>query len=358
MSNSPYPNYFNLPDESKVYLAPDIPLKKLSAALASYGGDTQPEEVILLVDDTVFGSATEGFMLTRNKLFYKELALSPRRMILTGTPSYVFKAQRGFLKTFICDGDTKLFSVTQIGLASVNLICMGINKMVRDELKAEEARSTTPTSDETESGSEYKRCPLCGETIRAVAIKCRFCGERLDGTAAEATGSEECGLNSNVSPIHAERGRSDGWDESCLDYNVGHIQSNLILWARQNVTRDMQDYLRENEDNPAFKAAFEGLKEKAQQGDVEAIHTCGIILRTGANNADDMAKAIRLIALAAYMEHLPSMIYIGQAYRMFTEGNCGAQEKASYSCIISIASDHCSPEYCERKTRWSNPTSL
>jgi len=108
----------------------------------------------------------------------------------------------------------------------------------------------------------------------------------------------------------------------------------------------------------AMNMLFEGLKEKAQQGDVEAIHTCGIILRTGANNADDMAKAIRLIALAAYMEHLPSMIYIGQAYRMFTEGNCGAQEKASYSCIISIASDHCSPEYCERKTRWSNPTSL
>ena len=358
MSNPAYTDYFNLPDESKVYLAPDIPLKKLSAALASYGDDMQPEEVILLVDDTVFGSATEGFMLTRNTLCYKELALPSHCVVLTGTPPYVLKAKRGFLKTFICDGDTKLFSVTQIGLASVNLICMGINKMVQDELKAQEESSTTPTPDGMESGSEYKRCPLCGETIRAVAIKCRFCGERLEGTASVATRPEECGLDSNISPIQPERGRSDRWERSCLDSNVGHIQSNLILWARQNVTRDMQDYLRKNENNPAFKAAFEGLTEKAQQGDVEALHTCGIVLRTGANDTDEIATAIHLIALAASREYLPSMIYIGQAYRMLTEGNIGAQERASYSYMISIASEHCSPEYCERKTRWSNPTSL
>lgn len=49
---------------------PDIPEKKLSNAMASYGsqGGIRPEDVLVLCDCTLFGSAKEGFLLTADRL--------------------------------------------------------------------------------------------------------------------------------------------------------------------------------------------------------------------------------------------------------------------------------------------------
>ena len=58
---------------SRTYFAPDIPLKKLSNALQSYGRGIQAEEVVALMDTTVFGGAKDGVMLTENQVRLKDL---------------------------------------------------------------------------------------------------------------------------------------------------------------------------------------------------------------------------------------------------------------------------------------------
>ena len=53
-----------------------IPKSKLNNALNSYGQskkDDEIEPVIMLGDDTAFGSATDGFFITTEKFYFHEL---------------------------------------------------------------------------------------------------------------------------------------------------------------------------------------------------------------------------------------------------------------------------------------------
>lgn len=55
----------------KVYVRPNIPQKKLQAAINAYGEGIASEDVIILVDDTAFGSAKDGMLITNKSLYIK-----------------------------------------------------------------------------------------------------------------------------------------------------------------------------------------------------------------------------------------------------------------------------------------------
>lgn len=54
-----------------IYFAPVIPNKKLQGAMSYLPHGVNPNEVLILIDDTVFGSAKAGMCLTAKGLFYK-----------------------------------------------------------------------------------------------------------------------------------------------------------------------------------------------------------------------------------------------------------------------------------------------
>lgn len=58
---------------SRVYFAPRIPARKLSAARGNYAADIKDEDVVALFDTTVFGGAKEGIVLTEEGMRIKEL---------------------------------------------------------------------------------------------------------------------------------------------------------------------------------------------------------------------------------------------------------------------------------------------
>lgn len=55
----------------KVYVRPHIPAKKLQSAVNAYGNGVSPEDVIILVDDTAFGSAKDGILITDKSIYIK-----------------------------------------------------------------------------------------------------------------------------------------------------------------------------------------------------------------------------------------------------------------------------------------------
>lgn len=56
----------------RVHVAPNIPKKLLSNALAAYGLAVEPSEVLVLIDDTLFGSGKGGCLIGQNYLAIRE----------------------------------------------------------------------------------------------------------------------------------------------------------------------------------------------------------------------------------------------------------------------------------------------
>lgn len=56
-----------------IHLAPDIPEKKLNAAIKSYASDAAPEHVVALYDSTLFKSGKEGMLFLGDRFYFKPL---------------------------------------------------------------------------------------------------------------------------------------------------------------------------------------------------------------------------------------------------------------------------------------------
>ena len=61
--------YSALVEDKHIYFAPNIPETKLQNALNSYASAVKYEEVLVLLDNTSFGSAKNGALLTDKRVY-------------------------------------------------------------------------------------------------------------------------------------------------------------------------------------------------------------------------------------------------------------------------------------------------
>ena len=63
-----------------IFKAGHLNKKKVLNAMASYANNVKIEDIILHVDDTVFGGAKEGCIITRNAVYFKEILAEPGKL--------------------------------------------------------------------------------------------------------------------------------------------------------------------------------------------------------------------------------------------------------------------------------------
>ena len=67
-----FPQLDLLQADPAIFLAPQIPMNKILGAMSYLPPRTKPEEVLLLVDETVFGQGKNGLCLTTQGIYFKE----------------------------------------------------------------------------------------------------------------------------------------------------------------------------------------------------------------------------------------------------------------------------------------------
>jgi hypothetical protein len=72
-----FPQLDLLQADPAIFLTPQIPMNKILGAMSYLPPKTKPEEVLLLVDETVFGQGKNGLCLTTQGIYFKEAFANP-----------------------------------------------------------------------------------------------------------------------------------------------------------------------------------------------------------------------------------------------------------------------------------------
>ncbi len=76
--------------DGRVYFAPDIPNRKLRNALRTYAAGSEQEEPLILIDNTAFGGAKDGALLTTRKIYAHNILESGQCVPLEAMRSVTF----------------------------------------------------------------------------------------------------------------------------------------------------------------------------------------------------------------------------------------------------------------------------
>ena len=173
--------YRRQPRVAKLFLFNDIPAAKLENAIASYAYIVDDdEEIILLYDDTLFGSSKEGFLLTSNRLYSKNIADSGFYADVDIIERMVIDIGRLTSSIMVYDSEEMVLNmqVTQAsGKAENNAVFHVLNETVRL------LRDNAAIGAEGGAGVKAKepgqlpiQCRGCGAPVVAGVAACEYCG--------------------------------------------------------------------------------------------------------------------------------------------------------------------------------------
>ena len=154
----------------KLFFFEQIPSDKLENARESYASFTSEEDVILLYDDTVFGSAKDGFLLTSRRLYQKNMTELSRAVKLSNIEDITIKHRML----------SSLMSVhSDEGI--INIILTESSNGKNDKLLAvlKQIIQVLQSPGEAGRNTQVTQCRGCGAGFLPDQLFCEYCGGAL-----------------------------------------------------------------------------------------------------------------------------------------------------------------------------------
>ncbi len=115
-----------LQNANKVYFKPYIPTQKMKNAINSFGFEIEPDDIEILIDNTLFGSAKEGVVITNDTLFCKEILKDPFVMPLSNIESITVR-KNTLSSSLIINDKKSIIDLSQPEYDDLDLLFGGIN---------------------------------------------------------------------------------------------------------------------------------------------------------------------------------------------------------------------------------------
>lgn len=169
-------------NDEHIFLSPNIPAEKLSNAIKSYAPEVKADDVILLVDDTCFGGAKDGMIITQNKLFSKALMASP----VTAELSPRIKIQNTS-KAILIDGE-EFCTLHMLDRGSLTKLVVAIREMCKMcEISSQNADNCNQNTAENvvNRGAFVFSCPQCNCKLESdtewtgMECECPLCHKKI-----------------------------------------------------------------------------------------------------------------------------------------------------------------------------------
>lgn len=292
----------SLVTQDKLYVHPNIPAKKIRNALESYVHNTKPEDIMVLVDDTLFGSGSDGVALTKKGLFIKPNN-SRNKYFFDMDCIKTIAADGMVLINLVINGSEKLPDFNQIGKSTLKAFCEFVTLYL---IELRQVKSNT-VNIKTNQQIETKQTSSFNESIVSDLNKKNIEPEKKFKTEKE---------------LHESVRKEKGLQEVVLEAEQGSpvAQFYLSIMYRHEGLSDNQ--------NPEPKTIY-WLKKAVAQNYPKAISNLASLHEYGlCGVTKNFAKALELYQQAATLEDPSAQSKLGELYLYGTGGMAQNDEKA------------------------------
>jgi hypothetical protein len=122
----------NILDE-KIFFSPSIPVRKLENAVKSFAENENASNIVALIDNTTFGSAKDGLLLSTKAVYFHNMMEAPKSIELINIKNVTFK--EGVIESSLGINDTFSLKINFPSKKSMFLFAEMLNEIVEQITK-------------------------------------------------------------------------------------------------------------------------------------------------------------------------------------------------------------------------------